>query len=211
MKKAHQGELVPSNTQPSLYPELGPYQQLVQAQPQLNTNAPLDEGGQSTEMDYDSDCDSGAGTEMEENEVTCEPDPDFITLEEAHKFRRLIKNKDLLEALCDCECTKRRRNRLLYYSDKGLRTAICECFKNVLNENVPISEKTLKRLEPRKQLIRMLGNSELDNEERKRIFKKQKGGFVGSILPLLLKPVIKALPHIFPTYYLKPGLKFDGL
>jgi hypothetical protein len=173
---------------------------LVSPEEQLNR----DEIRPCPEMIPEPDCDIDTGTEMEEDEVGCEPDPDLITLEEAHKFRRLIKNKDLLEALCDCECTKKRRNSHLYYSDKGLRTAICECFKNVLNGNISIPKKTLKRLKPHKQLIRTLSDSDLSDKERKMIFRKQLGGMVGNILPLILKPVIRALPHIFPNYYLKP-------
>jgi hypothetical protein len=51
------------------------------------------------------------------------------------------------------------RLSLVRIADESLVTAICECFLNILNANVPLTPKVRRKLERFKQTIRSLASS----------------------------------------------------
>lgn len=64
---------------------------------------------------------------------------------------------------------------------------ICECAKNVLNGNVPLTSKQAYKLEKHKHNLRTLINKRLRKDRKKNIL--QRGGF----LPALLAPIAASL------------------
>ena len=106
------------------------------------------------------------------------------------KATRLKRNIDLLRALK--RANPKRRAELLGVADDDLVICLCECCRNVLDANIPLTYKQ-KSLLKKKHLptIRTLGNFSVPLEQKKELV--QEGGYIGALLPALLGPVLSAV------------------
>jgi hypothetical protein len=100
---------------------------------------------------------------------------------------RLKRNFHVLKALYNSKPS--RRKQLLASADRDLVHSLCDCSKNVLNGNVPLSSGRKKQLKRHRKLLRTLASSATPFGTRSRIIKKQKGGFL-PLLPALLAPIL---------------------
>ena len=80
------------------------------------------------------------------------------------------------------------RTIFLRDADDELITCLCECAKNILNGNVPISNSRKRKLARYKTHLRSIADKNIPHVKRKRILTQQ-GGFIS----VLLKPIIQAL------------------
>ena len=100
--------------------------------------------------------------------------------------RRLKKHAATLYLLA--KAGPRVQKAVLREADPALLTTVCECAKNILNGNVPLSPAEKRRLTLYKKQLRQLTNRRLGQTTKKRVI-VQKGGF----LPALLGPLIGTL------------------
>ena len=61
---------------------------------------------------------------------------------------------------------------------------ICDCVHNILQENIPMNDEEKERLRPHRHCMRKLVDEKTLDRERKRII--QDGGFLGSLIPILV-------------------------
>lgn len=101
---------------------------------------------------------------------------------------RLQRNLHLLKALHKANSS--RRKQLLYSCDSDFRRCIEDCCKNVLNGNIPLSESDKKKLSKHKKTLRILAGPLSSYKKKSKIYKIQRGGFLGSLIPALLGPII---------------------
>lgn len=144
--------------------------------------------GDEDDKSGDEDDESGD----EENEATGCGVARFLPHFENHP-KPIAKNFPLLKQMLFTH--PKRRMKLIRHADASLRRAICECCLNILNDNVKIDNIVLKKLKPYKFAIRELGapTSEVSKARKKHIFQKQKGGFLGSFLPIILGQCLYSL------------------
>jgi hypothetical protein len=100
---------------------------------------------------------------------------------------RLKRNFHVLKALFKSK--PKRRKELLASADSDLVHSLCDCSKNVLNGNVPLSSSRKKQLKRHRKLLRTLADSSVPFGTRSRIIKKQRGGFL-PLIPALLAPIL---------------------
>ena len=101
--------------------------------------------------------------------------------------KRVHKNHDWLKAL-HC-CRKSEKQQLLKAARPELINAICDCIKNVLNGNVPISQSEKKKLGVKKTILRKLVDRKTKTPQRKKLLVQHGGG----ILVPLLAPILTGL------------------
>ena len=100
--------------------------------------------------------------------------------------QRVNKCKHHLKFLSVCD--NKTCKQVIHSSDKDLVKCICECALNILQGNIPISQKEKKsKLQKHKSDLRRLA-SDKPLTEKKRIIQKGNG-----FLPMLLGPVLAAL------------------
>lgn len=75
--------------------------------------------------------------------------------------------------------------------DKEFVNCLCECAKNILQGNVPLTKAQKKSLSSRKTHLRKLSKKKTSLKQKKEII--QKGGFLGS----LLAPIISVISGLF--------------
>ena len=75
--------------------------------------------------------------------------------------------------------------------DNKLIVCLCECAKNLLRGNVPLSTKQRKALSKRKQALRKLSDKKISLKSKRRLI--QTGGFLGA----LLGPIVSILGGLF--------------
>ena len=107
---------------------------------------------------------------------------------------RLRRNNDLLRALKTAKPSRRRE--LIRNADTDLVATVCECCKNVLVGNVPLSASQKRSLGKYKKVMRTLAGHNISLASKKKLFRKQKGGFVASLIPALLGPVLGAITNL---------------
>ena len=107
------------------------------------------------------------------------------------KVSRLRRNFELLKALHKSKPA--RRKELLKAADKDLVESVCDCAKNVLNGNIHLNPARKRTLAKHKKVLRELADPGITVEKKAKIFKRQKGGFIGALLPALLGPVLSAV------------------
>ena len=78
------------------------------------------------------------------------------------------------------------RKSFLKHCNPDFIDCICECTKNLLRGNVPVTSSQFKKLKPHKKVLRKLSNKKLSNKQRRKLLIKQKGGF----LPALIGPLV---------------------
>lgn len=97
------------------------------------------------------------------------------------------KHGEILRSLC--YLPKAERWALLRQVDLKLIRCICECAYNILQGNVPLSNKQKLHLKSHVNLLRKLVREGDTLEKKKRIV--QKGG--GAFLPALLVPIVTSV------------------
>jgi hypothetical protein len=93
--------------------------------------------------------------------------------------------------LLDKASPKVRKSMLKNNCSNELLHCICECTKNILKGNVPLSPAQKKQLSRRKQLMRKLTLKKTSLQSKRKIV--QTGGFLGAILG----PIIQVLGGLF--------------
>ena len=103
--------------------------------------------------------------------------------------KRIKKNLDWLNALACCKSSEQKR--LLSISSPEKINAVCDCIKNVLNGNVPVSAETKKKLSTKKKLLRELVDRSVKVPARRRKLIQLGGGF--GLLSAVLLPTLIGL------------------
>jgi hypothetical protein len=91
--------------------------------------------------------------------------------------------------------SKAGRKKYLKTCSKESVIRICECVKNLLNGNVPLNSSHLKKLSRHRQSLRKLAAQGTSLKIRKQVL--QRGGFLGTLLPILLPAVTSLLGGLF--------------
>ena len=86
---------------------------------------------------------------------------------------------------------ERRNKWIKCHLDKDVILCLCECTKNLLLGNIPISPKKKKELAKNRKELRQLANKEVSIKKKKKII--QQGGFLGT----LLGPIVSVLSSLF--------------
>lgn len=73
-------------------------------------------------------------------------------------------------------------------SDPGLMTCLCECAKNILNGNVPLTASQKAKLRSHKTGLRTLANKSVSPARKRRVL--QQGGFLGALLAPIAASVL---------------------
>ena len=94
--------------------------------------------------------------------------------------KRMLKNSNWLKALL-C-CSKSEKEQLIKVAKPETINSICDCIKNILNGNIPLSESENNKLKAKKNVLRKLANRKTKSQERKKILIQQGGGLLTSIL-----------------------------
>ena len=83
------------------------------------------------------------------------------------------------------------RKDMTKHASKGLIQCVSECCHNVLKGNVPLSSAHLKKLKPKRQLLRKLADKKVPLPTKRKII-NQKGGFLPllGLLGPLLAPIV---------------------
>lgn len=102
------------------------------------------------------------------------------------------KNSALLQALV--HASPKQRKALIQHADKTLIRHICECSLNILKGNIPLTGNEKKSLKKYKAILRRLVHKKHKSVNKKKKILNQKGG---SVLPLIIGPVIAALINKF--------------
>jgi hypothetical protein len=79
------------------------------------------------------------------------------------------------------------RKQFIKSCNKDFIHCICECVRNLLKSNVPLTPTHLKKLSRHKQTLRKLALKKTSLATRKKIL--QKGGFLGLLLPTLISGI----------------------
>ena len=103
---------------------------------------------------------------------------------------KVLKHKDFLTLLGK---SKQKRRRNISLANNGELKAIIECIINVLYGNVPSKKKDHSKLKRFKKSMRQVVRK-AEPMKYKREILQQKGGFLGSLIPIALT----ALTSLFP-------------
>lgn len=103
----------------------------------------------------------------------------------------VIKHIHLLDALAKAKPAERKS--ILKKSNFGLIKSIVECIENVLDGNVKLDKKRIKKLKKYKAQLRKIYASGRKWTSKKKVIIQTGGGF----LPALLVPIISALAARF--------------
>ena len=68
--------------------------------------------------------------------------------------------------------------------DRGLLTCLCECSKNILKDNVPLSPCQKRKLRRHRKSLRELTLKKVSKKKKNKIL--QKGGFLGALITPIL-------------------------
>ena len=108
-----------------------------------------------------------------------------------------LKHKEYLSLLSKAK-KKSRRDKLIDAADNSEINAVSECIKNLLEGNVPLTSDHLRQMKRYKQLLRSLAKR-CYPVKHKRSLLKQKGGFLGALIPLALNAVTGLLPGLLKS------------
>ena len=85
-----------------------------------------------------------------------------------------------------------RRNKWIKrHLDKDLILYVCECIKNLLKGNIPITQEKKKELAKNRKELRQLADEKVPIKQKKKII--QQGGFLTS----MLGPIVSVLRSLF--------------
>lgn len=110
------------------------------------------------------------------------------------KKSKAMKHVDFLSLLGRSK-NRLKRGQLLDYAGKDEIDAIAECVFNVLQGRVPIESAKLRRLRYYKNVMRSLIDKNTPINKKKLVL-KQKGGFLGAILPASIGLITSLLPEL---------------
>lgn len=105
------------------------------------------------------------------------------------KAARLRRNIHLLRALQ--KAPPDRRKKLLSSADPYLVVSICDCCRNVVDKNIPLSTSQKKILSESKELLRKLSEKNRTSRGKKQLIQRG-SGFV-NLLPTLIESVLTAV------------------
>ena len=89
--------------------------------------------------------------------------------------------------------TNTERRKFIKNCGTDFISSLCECIRNLLKANVPVSARQLETLRRHKQLLRKLSLRKTSMKVRRRIL--QRGGFVG----FLIGPLITAITQLLAS------------
>ena len=104
--------------------------------------------------------------------------------------QRLRKNHDFLKLLA--KYTPAQRKAILKVADDALVKTICECVLNVLQQTVPVSKPTKRKLLSHKKALVALAQKGTPLNKKKKILAQHGANILGVLLP----PVLKVLSAI---------------
>lgn len=81
------------------------------------------------------------------------------------------------------------RKKIIEEAPSDLINCVAECCHNVLKGNVSLSEDQLRRLHPKRQLVRELADKSVPVQRKKELL-NQKGGFLPAFLLPVLAPIV---------------------
>jgi hypothetical protein len=110
---------------------------------------------------------------------------------------RLKRNVKILQKLSKAK--RYERNKQIQSAKGDTVKCVCDCARNVLNGNIPLSKSQYKYLQKYRCSLRRLGNKNLNAVERKNLIINQRGGF----LPNLLIPVLSVAGSLLAEKILK--------
>ena len=82
------------------------------------------------------------------------------------------------------DATPKLRKQILHHCDKDFLNCVCECVKNVLKGNVPLTSAQKQKLSRHRNKLRELVLKK--TPKKKKIDKIQKGGFLGALITPIL-------------------------
>lgn len=91
---------------------------------------------------------------------------------------------------------KNRRNKLIDVANNNEIKAISECVKNIVEGNVPISSKHLQILKQHKHVLKSIAQRCYPIKKKRELL-KQRGGFLGAILPIALGALSNIIGPLF--------------
>lgn len=96
----------------------------------------------------------------------------------------VVKHLPLLELLTKVNTDS--RHKILKHCHSDLIKAIEECVFNVLKRNVLLKQKRIEKLKKYKNILRKIGNSKTNINQKKKLIIQSGGNY----LPILLKPIV---------------------
>ena len=106
-----------------------------------------------------------------------------------------MKHRDFLNLFVNAKKKPKRRKQLVDLADTGEIRAVSECIQNLLEGNVRVDADLLRRMRRHKNDLRSLAKKCYPTKQKKRIL-KQKGGFIGALVPLAISAATSLLPSL---------------
>ena len=85
--------------------------------------------------------------------------------------------------------SRHKRNAIIDEGGKDLVCCICDCIKNVLRGNIPVSDEEKQKLKPYRHCLRKLAKKKMTDKKRRQLL--QTGGFLDALIPILVTLVGK--------------------
>ena len=108
---------------------------------------------------------------------------------------KAIERKDYIFLLARKCKNKKKRKLLIEVADKGDIDAVTEIIANLLKGNVPLSTPDKNIFKRYKRTLRTLSKKTIPAKTKKELL-IQKGGFLGSLLPLAISALSSILPSL---------------
>ena len=108
-----------------------------------------------------------------------------------------FKHKDYLSLFSKAKY-RARRDKLVDLADTAEIRAVSECIQNLLQGNVPLQSQHLKQMKRYKNLLRSLAKRCYSVKKKKSLI-KQKGGFIGALIPLAVSALGGIIPQIIKS------------
>ena len=113
------------------------------------------------------------------------------------KIPLAFKHKDYL-TLFSIVKNCMRRDELVDLANTAEIRAISECIQNILQGNVPLQSQHLKQMKRYKNLLRSFAKRCYSAKKKKSLI-KQKGGFIGALIPLAVSALGGIIPQIIKS------------
>ena len=110
-----------------------------------------------------------------------------------------IKRREYLSLFSKAAKKPDRRNKMVDMANAAEIRAVSECIQNLLEGNVAIDSKVLRQMKKYKTLLRSLAMKCYPLRKKKRIL-KQKGGFIGALIPLAISAATSLLPSLISSF-----------
>ena len=90
-----------------------------------------------------------------------------------------------LNAINDVKHDKQKCNRIIDEGGMELVHCICDCVHDILKGNIPVTDEEKERLKRHRHRLRELVKKKTPDTKRKHLI--QEGGFLGSLIPILVR------------------------